>query len=110
MPIGLGRVSSILRPMRVAAEQTHRGEINEIEMQPHQLGEGGFGAFLDVSPEEFSISAHDVRPLSPAERKTEQGFLVAGQPGLWTRYIPASHTCRLCKGRLHEPNPVACEK
>ncbi len=56
--------------VRVSTEPALRRRVDQIEMAPHQFGEGGFGAFFGVASEQFGVVNHK-RCSSPSRRSAE---------------------------------------
>ena len=45
----------VLREVRIAADLPQRDRVNQIEMPPHEFGEGRLGFFLGVAAEQFGV-------------------------------------------------------
>jgi hypothetical protein len=69
---GLGHV---LCQMGVAADQSERGRIDEIDMPRHQFAESRFGVVFGVAPQELSVVVHGLFTyLAPAVAQSGQDF------------------------------------
>jgi hypothetical protein len=63
----------VLCQVRVAIQLPQRRRINEVEMPPHQFGEGIFGIGFRVAAQQFTIRCH-FQPIAPGRAKTAQGI------------------------------------
>ena len=67
--VGEYRLCHILRQVRVAVNLTQGRRVDEIQISPHQFGEGFFRTLFGVAPEQFGIWCHS-RSIAPGSRKT----------------------------------------
>src|ERR1051326_4484079 len=84
---GEDRLGHVLRPAGVAARLPQGRRIDQVNVTPHQLGEGRFGGLVGVTSQQFGVGAHASQfytiMSAPLENRTFSAVFGRGSDRHW---------------------------